>query len=65
MMLLNSDMEEASQTLKNYGVAICKNSTMNQAYYYFYKDRQSLQFSAINTTLCDIGYNYIHFLSLY
>ena len=41
---------------------MCNNSATNQAYYYFSEARRSLQFSAVNTSLRDIGYDDIHFL---
>ena len=62
MMSIKSYIEEISQALTNHGVAVCKNSATNQAYCYFSKDRHSLQFAAVKTSLRYIVYNAIHFL---
>ena len=61
-MSLHSDIEKTSQASTNHSVAVCKNSTTNQAYYYFSKDCCSLQFSVVKTSLRGIGYDDIHFL---
>ena len=59
-MSLELDIDETSQASTNHGVAVCKNTATNQAYCYFSEDRRSLQFSTINTSLRDIGYEDIH-----
>ena len=46
--------------LMHHGVAVCKNTAMNQTYCFLSEDRHSLQFAAINTYLRDVGYVNIH-----
>ena len=47
----------------NHGIAVCKNSTTNQAYCYFSEDLRSLQFDTVNTSPRDIGYDDIRFMT--
>ena len=65
MMSLDLDIKETSQPSTNHSVAVCKNSTTNQAYCYLSEERWSLQFSAVNTSLRYIGYDEIHFMPFY
>ena len=61
-MSLESGIKETSQKSTNHGVTVCKNSSTIQAYFYFSEDCLYLQFSAVNTSLRDIGNGDIHFL---
>ena len=62
MMSLEPGIDESSQAPTYHGVAVYKNTATNQAYCFLSEGRRSLQFSAIHTSLWDVGYNKIHFL---
>ena len=62
-MLIDSNIKETYQPPTNHIVRVYKNTTTNHAYCYFLEDRRSLRFSAVNTTLREIGYNEINFLT--